>query len=472
MIVRKIFAAFGIACGMVTAASAQPSGWPKDLAIGSVINGGGETKQFIERPVFSAFTYAGVNGAGDRGQVISPDTKVYNIVSQIRTIEGAIGRTMMPTIVFYSIDGSDGAEAIKLDVEPINLDMHYRNLISLLKQLEGYRSASHPVPATLLLNPDFLGELQKQCGKWYCPVPLDMPVPVKAAITSAFTAFGIPVSEIPAWLLQDKQSWPVYVQSINWLVRKFGPHVPFGWHESVWAGDETGHGWIHKAHDNQPIIDQHSAAVVSFLKKMQVYSDGHPEINPDFLAFDKYERDTFTCNDHGGKCDTYSNAGYLYNARDMHVYLKYISGVSTGLGNVPTMLWQIPGGHMQTTLSAEPDRRGNHASTEVAYLLGQPELTSGLTNLQAYYGGLPIPSEYYNNEASTVHDYMVLCPSSESKECLQHDHLSELRGANVFAILFGGGSTTGVSGLSPELDDNGWLYDRLNKIGLDKGNVH
>jgi hypothetical protein len=45
--------------------------------------------------------------------------------------------------------------------------------------------------------------------------------------------------------------------------------------------------------------------------------------------------------------------------------------------------------------------------------------------------------------------------------------MTDLKAANVFSVLWGGGSTTSVVGLASNLDDNGWVFSRLKALGLD-----
>lgn len=451
-----------------TPASNIPAGWAAHkISMGGVINGGEEAYYLQRRPVDAVFTYAGLDGAGDRQTIITRDSKIDRVVTEIRAIEANINNSLMLTVVFYSVDGSSGTDSLQMDLtnnaDSHYLRTHYINLISLLRQLESYRSSERPVPATLLLNPDFLGELHKQCQEYYCPVALDLSVPVGAALSEAFDFLNLDKSIIPAELLAADVGIPTYVRSLNWLVNYFGPNIPFGWQDNVWAGDTTGHGWIHlAANKDSSQVAKHVESETNFLLSMNVYGNNNSMFNPDFIAFDKWERDVFDA----GMAGAGVHNGYLYNADDLAVFINYVKGISQQLNNMPVMLWQIPGGHLQ--VNGDIDSRVNHASTEADYFLGNPAVSANLDGVLSFIVDTPMPnSDIYQRRLATVKDYLT-CPAQEPN-CWQTGHLNALADANVFAILWGGGSTTSVAGLSPALDDNGWLFERIYALGLNNG---
>ncbi|QLI82435.1 hypothetical protein HZU75_13370 [Chitinibacter fontanus] len=453
---------------LATPLLAAVPGWSTSkISMGGVINGGSELPLLQQRPVDSLFTYAGQGGDGDRESILTTDTKVAKLMQYIRGMESNLsGQTFMPTIVFYTVDGSSSHYTIQLDLsndsEKHYLRNHYINLISLLKQLQGYKDAKHPVPATLLLNPDFLGEMHKSCQPGYCPTPFDYAVPVASGLSEAFDYLGINKADIPAEFMAGGTTLPNYIRSLNWLVRKFGPDIPYGWHYNVWAGDQTGHGWLHQASQNAALITPHATAVKDFLLQMKVYGNPETNMNPDFIAFDKWERDVFSKMAQNGL-----QGGYLYNAPTYGVYTEYVKQVSQQLGNKPVMLWQIPGGHLQ--VNGDVDTRADHASSDATYFLGDANVDSAASNLQAYYGNLAMPtnSSYLLNGAVTVKDFLK-CPSSETG-CWQTGHLNQLKAANVFSVIWGGGSTTSIAGTDNVADDGGWLWSRIKALGLNNG---
>jgi hypothetical protein len=194
---------------------------------------------------------------------------------------------------------------------------------------------------------------------------------------------------------------------------------------------------------------------------MNVMGNADKNIDPDFIAFDKYERDVFD----KGLAGAGVNAGYLYSSQVLDVYVQLAKGVSEAFNNLPIMLWQVPGGHLQTT--SDVDERKANASTEPDYILGNPALADDLSNLSPYIRDTPMPTNnpIYRSTAQTVGEYLK-CPSTKPK-CWQTGHMTDLKAANVFSVLWGGGSTTSVVGLASNLDDNGWVFSRLKALGLD-----
>ncbi len=429
-----------------------PHGWPTDrIAMGTAVNGGESNYQaLLQRPIDAMFTYAGINGAGDRGQFIDIDTKVKNVLDQARAYAKQTGKTMHPVIVFYTVDGSDGAWAMQqdLDIDPAsktnNLYLHYVNLIRLLQLIESYPD----LKVSVVLNPDYLGELHIQCTPNYCPIPFNQPINVATGLQTAISflqqhgdlSYAV---TIPQLFLNPNTTIADYNTSINWIMKTFGPDVTFGWEDNVWAGDSSGHLWVHAAAKNPDITATHIKNENDFLTQMNAQQGTY---GPDFIVFDKWERDVFDSTLNGAGI----NNGYLYNCNDWDVYMQYVYGISSHFNNMPIMLWQIPGGHLQ--MNNDIDTRNDHASTAPDYFLGDKNLNFGKLKSYIATATLSNPS-VYGVTSNKVVDYLT---------CDWHQNrLATIQKENVFAILWGGGSTTGVIGIQPELDDSGWLFAKI-----------
>lgn len=455
---------------MAVSAHAGVPGWPTDkIAQGSVKIGGSEVPLLQARPVDSFFTYAGLVGDGDPGVIITRDRKIDEIMRIMRGIEKNTGKQKMLTVVFYHINASDGPRGILRDIsnaEPDKvLEKHIINYLSILRQLEGYKDATRPVPATLLLSPDFLGELHMDCQPRRCKIPLHTAVPLGEALGAAFDYLKLDKSEIPPEFLAPNTELKDYIRAINWMSHKFAPSVPFGWQINVWAGDPRAHGWLHMAAQKDPsLVEKRVKAESAFLRRMNVMGNENPMFEPHFIAFDKYERDVFDRTLAGAGV----NAGYLYSVQVLDVYVQLAKGISEAFNNKPVMLWQVPGGHLQTV--GDIDDRGANASTEPDYFLGNPAVEDDLSNVASYIRDTPMPTntQIYQSNAKTVGEYLT-CPTARPN-CWKVGHLGDLKAANVFAILWGGGSTTSIVGLSSHLDDNGWAFRRLQSHGLNNGN--
>jgi hypothetical protein len=344
------------------------------------------------------------------------------------------------------------------------LEKHIINYLSILRQLEGYKDATRPVPATLVLSPDFLGELYKECQPRRCKLPFNTAVPLGQALSAAFEYLKLDKSQIPADFLAPNTELKDYIRALNWMSRTFAPSVPFGWQINVWAGDPSGHGWLHMAAQKDPsIVEKRVKAQSEFLRRMNVMGNADPMHEPHFIAFDKYERDVFD----SGLAGAGVNAGYLYSSQVLDVYVQLAKGISESFNKKPVMLWQVPGGHLQTT--GDGDERRANASTEPDYFLGNPAVADDLSNVAPYIRDtlMPTNSPVYRSNAKTVAEYLS-CPSTKP-DCWKKGHLAELKDANVFALLWGGGSTTSIVGLTSHLDDNGWAFRRLQGHGLHNG---
>lgn len=436
-------------------------------------------KGLHDREVRSVFTYA-VGGGGDTYQLkkIADPFKTRQLIQQAMQLEIYYGQKIrvMPVVVVYTAGGSTGPETINIDLGqnakyPDNLWLRLYNLIRIAQTVESALDLMHPVPATLLLNPDFLGEVHKSCQKYYCPVDYkNMKIPLGHSLIHAMHELindgfldKIP-GQMPNNILSDSASFSDYLEAVNWVVHHFAPHAVLGWQDNIWAGDSMGHRWIHKAvNSDHPDaeINQHTRDESEFLKTLRIFDQSNP-LCADFIAFDKWERDNFTQLLAGAGV----NAGYLYNAPAYETYVKFIRGVSNQLDNLPVMLFQLPGGHLQ--IDGDIDKRNDHGSTGPDYVLGDPNIKSDLSNIAQYIGDYHFahPMQDYFIDNSSVIDYLKRCPLS-GNGCVngvydwRTSHVDDLFKANVFAILWGGGSTTSLVGLTQDLDDSGWLKERI-----------
>jgi hypothetical protein len=120
---------------------------------------------------------------------------------------------------------------------------------------------------------------------------------------------------------------------------------------------------------------------------------------PDFLTFDKYERDVFEKPSDPSGPFPYVSQPYLYNVGDWNVFVSFVGGVSEGRAQklgmpVPVMLWQISGSHLQQA-SGDVDIRGDHGDTAGDYFMGDAG-PSVLANLAPYIKNISgFPSSAY-----------------------------------------------------------------------------
>ncbi|WP_461534547.1 hypothetical protein [Spongorhabdus nitratireducens] len=456
-------------------------------SVSSASTGAGEFnfEQLKKRPVKAVFTYAAGGGNDSYNlQKVSKPFKTINLIEQSRQLEAAYGgdSRVMPVIVIYTAGGSSGADAIAIDLGqntdyPNNLWQRFYNLCRIAQVAESRKDDTHPVPATFILNPDLLGEVHKSCQPQYCPIAYkSIKITVASALKKAFEelhrdGFLTSAPEIPESLATDEANFGLYLNAINWLLRTLAPDVAFGWQDNIWAGDPLAHSWLHKAAaeaGSEDILKHHIEIETGFLSSLNIYNSNNPW-RPHFIAFDKWERD---CWDPGLEGAGINN-GYLYNAPAWHIYFSFISGISHNFNQLPVMLFQIPGGHLQITGDTDP--RTDHGSTAPDYILGDSKLQLELANVQQYIlaSKFTNPQHDYYVSSPAVQQYLITCPQSGSGKdgCIDgvynwhQSHWQQLLDSNVFAIMWGGGSTTSIVGLSQNLDDSGWLYQRLQAAG-------
>ena len=121
------------------------------------------------------------------------------------------------------------------------------------------------------------------------------------------------------------------------------------------------------------------------------------------------------------------------------------------------------------------DQRYDHGSTAPDYILGDTNIEPNLANVQQYILNTTFadPKPDYDVDSNIVPAYLKTCPQQpvEPDSCVngQHtwhqSHWQTLRNDHVFAVMWGGGSTTSIAGLSTDRDDNDWLYTRLQQLG-------
>ena len=67
----------------------------------------------------------------------------------------------MPVMVIYTANASGGSALADLQ-DAQKLRNHFGNFITQCLAAQSYKDETHPVPATFVLNPDFLGALQQE----------------------------------------------------------------------------------------------------------------------------------------------------------------------------------------------------------------------------------------------------------------------------------------------------------------------
>ncbi|UTW42375.1 hypothetical protein KFE69_12975 [bacterium SCSIO 12844] len=458
----------------------QVKGWPSYFAMGTeTVNSDYSKNLMLSRTSINAIDkYAGPTGTSDTGNIVDPSQSASKVTIQTaQELTDKFQHPVIPVMVFYSANASGSwSYALSNDLQNIdNLQKHYINLILLAHYLE-----TNPVEldynktyGSIILNPDFLGEAHKSSGltiEQLQALPVSVTSSIQYAMNYVKAHYGIDVN---VSLDGIDNTLPGYIQSINRIINSVAPNVSFGWEDAIWAGQSSGHGWIHQAYRNPSLVNSVALGEASFLKALNVYDNKNKLDNPQYIAFDKYERDTIV--------DGIVLNPYLYNANDWSVYVKFVGNVSRNLNNIPVMLWQTPGAHMQS--KAETDV--SHGATAVDYFLGDASLNDDLLNnlssnlMQALNISMADLTDYdipSNEKEMTYLEYLSIKPtdnlmsydnyvaSASSQYNWRYGHLADLLENNVFAIVWGGGSTTGIAGDGPGMDDGGFINDHIQSL--------
>ena len=255
-----------------------------------------------------------------------------------------------------------------------------------------------------------------------------------------------------------------YVKAVNYIIDLIGQKsVVCGWQFNAW-GAGTSH-WLHDVYDN---VDDYKAAYITETKEfMNDFMALDEDYSCDFIVFDKYERNAF-----GGEAND-----HVYNYRSWENYLGAIKYLSENVdfkddGDIPVMLWQIPGGNFMAQDESE-NTKMSIASNDMNYFFG--------TNLDGNDKNHIEPSELFTQLPEEIRNWGDINYSrvEESKDAIVYlneasyyeqeeppyfrNNLDVLVDSNVFALLVGGGSTTGLYGPSSGVDDAGWLGDRISE---------
>ncbi len=432
-------------------------GWPEYIAMGAVTltSKGAHTG----RPVDAVFKYAGDGGNGDRGFIKYP-IFTKNCAIMCEELEQEFGMKVMPVMVIYTCEMSGGTNFEDLHVYD-NLVKHFVNLIHTTQILQSFKSESNPYPGAYVMNPDMMGMVQQmnllpqinaepilvqkamykalhvvydkydykgqqlnpmeiftemRKGKWSdWDVKYDWEQLVEGTIVPAGS------EEVIKGVPQFEDNIKGWIQANHYIIKRFGPNITFGWQENIWSNG--GSAWCGSSTDAQ-VRDNIAAPTVELWNQVEIYTGTY---KPDFLVFDKYERDI-------------TAGGFQFNDHGWDNYMSYAIYVSQGLGNLPVMLWQIPGAHI--AIVNDVDTR-DALSTAPNYFFGDPLLKADLSNIKPALAG------YKTMLLENGYNWSSSYQLPKAKEC------------NVFSILWGGGGTTSV-GTFP-YDDGGWLSNTINK---------
>lgn len=444
----------------------EVKGWPSTLAMGTITdNSMSNNANLAAAKVESIFKYAG-DGTGNRGSVIDPIV-VGQTIAQARALEAINGIKVVPTIVIYTANASNGGVAGEDIVDYDNLVKHYQNFIRQVATIQVHKDAGHVSPGSIVLNPDLLGEWQKNEDTFFKDEFGSKSswkvVQVKKALKEAITTdtsyvitdnnggshtlsslYNLPAlkAEVDSALDDNILGW---VQSQNFIMKRFSPDVSSSWVLNLWNPGSA--NWVHDEYSGlQAVWNEASKSVADFTNAIGAYADN--VYRPDYLTFDKYERDGFS---------TTGRANYAFGAREWDNYLNYVRQITDSI-DIPAMLWQIPGGHMATVGESTGNYNvAGNSSSAASYFMGDKNIGTTVSNIRPEVLNITLNPVVYDG-AATVNALLQQTPSYDwGVSRLRHAAYS-----NVFAILWGGGSTTAVVPIATNgSGDNDWLKNKI-----------
>ncbi|MGY3687675.1 hydrogenase expression protein [Vibrio coralliilyticus] len=431
---------FVLALPFREAMSLAVKGFPDFVANGTVTNDSEQATQEIGATrVDAIFKYAGLSGSGDPDVILPKDgLPLHTTYANAQTASGISGKPVLPVMVVYTANASGGASWGDLKDNNL-LYKHYATFITQATAAQEYARGDGSSPMSFVLNPDFLGELQKN------PSDVEMlsvsgSVEVNNQLARALEymeeTYGYqPPVEIP----QFEDTLKGYIASLNFIMNAFAEDVTYGWQINLWAVGSA--NWIHTSEDQSEAKGQE---VAEFIASLDVYSGTY---TPDYIVFDKYERDGF---------GSEAIANYAYNATSWTRYLSYVKTISDGADS-PAMIWQIPGGHMPTKEEGNDLISVEHEASGGSYFMGDARISTDISTIRAGLLDKALSAEIYNG-ASNVGELLAKDNGYDWSRMAMHD----LPKSNVFSIFWGGGSTTAVVSIGSNGTDNGWLDGKVD----------
>ncbi|WP_323080358.1 chitinase [Klebsiella quasipneumoniae] len=429
--------------------SLQVKGWPNYLAHGGVTVNAADTVELYRDVPFSAlFKYDGFDGGGDPIPAAEVDTNgdgfldyaslpIHKTVPLVRQIEAEAGRPVMPVMVVYTANASGGSAVSDLQ-DARRLRNHFGNFITQCLAASSWKDSEHPVPATFVLNPDFLGAMQQE-PYGYAALRKANSVQVNVQLAAAIDALPALPGFVAPTLPTFSNDLYGYVQAINYIVRQFAPDVAFGWQTNVWATGTA--DWVLRAN---AAPHEQGAAIAEFINELGVYRGDYA---PDFIAFDKFERDCFSPD---------ALAHYGWNATCWFNYLGMVKETAKALQR-PAMLWQIPGGHMPTVAEGTSKIAASHFASGGTFFMGDTRIGSDINTITPPLLNTAVNSTTYG--VATVGEFLRQDRGYDWGQC----QALNLPDYNIFAVLWGGGSTVSITTIHSNGEDGGWLAEKMTE---------
>lgn len=263
---------------------------------------------------------------------------------------------------------------------------------------------------------------------------------------------------LPSWAPNFQDDYHGYIEAVNYLITRYGPHVLFGWDCGVYFKN-IGKDWIYD--DNPAKVQSRIDGALAFYLNLPLVNANDLRVSSNFLVFDLASYAPLNS-------ESNFNQGWLLNGIAFNNWFNYIGQMTRNFG-LPAMLWQMSGDPMPVRASVPQWVWGNYYGSMPNFIFGNtyatPNSPLNPTNpltLPQGLGSLPLGNLYGSySPNTTVMKYLSDKEGSGSFDWTQ-DNLDVLFNAGVFAIQFGGATNpmAGISTQSPA-PNNGWLLNSI-----------
>lgn len=425
---------------IVAGANLDVPGFPNFLSFGGITNlppDGTDKVDFEKARASSIFKYIG-DGDGHPGGYMAHDGDVVATIIRAHDVGQKLGQSVLPVLIAYTINLSGGDPIRERLTADSKIACSFGNLILSFKEAHE-TIKKHKVDAVgYIVNPDFIGACQQ--SKLDKNTTVHVRKPMQEALKhwkDLLQDWGVD-TEIPSHIEENLHG---YVLAVNWLVRTIAEKLPFvvtfGWQVNLWGTGSV--QWIYSK-ENVAVTAQ---KVANYVKELGVYDGPN---SPDFLAIDRYERDDFTVECYGNK--------YCFGPHEWVRFFDFCKALSLIL-KLPVMPWQIPSSRTPLRGDSVTNIEEQHWGTGGSYILGDAGLGSDYDNANQKILALEI--NIFDNY-KTVKDLFAVQPFDWSKPAYSDFPLH-----GIFAVLLGGGSTTGI--ISKIGNAGPWVLDRLGAYG-------
>jgi hypothetical protein len=381
--------------------------------------------------------YIYLNGGPENGWKTWSDVNGGRAISFIRESK-KLG--MIPFFVYYNIP--DGSESYDLDKQHIESDSYMKAYFADLKfALDIINQEGGDETVGIILEPDFLGYMMQNSGK--------QPNEIIARTSAAYSAGILSAESDPVF----PDTLEGLVKAINYIINKYAPNAYFGWQFNLWASPGITVGvpstGLMRLTDTMGIANGRSA-IVSEAKEICKYymNAGVTSYGADFVSIDKYGLDAGISSPSNP-----SKSTWFWNLDHWNNYLLFNKTLHQE-SQLPVILWQIPVGHINSSLCEDPYNNGIF-----------PDLDN--TN-QRYEDSAP--DFFLGNTFSTSgprFNYFSTNQGNDSKLTVSGNnitwgsHAKEAVDAGIISILFGAGVGNSTDGVGSPPTDSYWWITRI-----------